>query len=229
MKLPLLFSITTALLTLCVLFGHQQSAVAHSADKSCRTPPAPTIPSDRTHRYSASNARQPTPHQRYTPVDIVLVTLLDGSIRGIGRYDGRVYWTIRGGTQASLVKSNAQYKSRLVPDSLLDQQQQQRQSFVMADNILDDDDNDDGDDDDSDSDYHDLHYDSENHSHEAPLLGDTKRALLNRNEEKAVGFLSRYPQDHNVSYIIEPVDGGIMYLQVDGEPLQVRGKALSAM
>jgi hypothetical protein len=118
------------------------------------------------------------------------------------------------------VKSNTQYKSRLVPDSLLDQQQQQqqRQSFVMADNILDDDD----DDNDDDIDYSDLHYDDpENQSHEAPLLGATQRALQTGNEEKAVGFLSRYPQDHNISYIIEPVNGGIMYLQVDGEPLQV--------
>ncbi|KAI8340481.1 kinase-like domain-containing protein [Chlamydoabsidia padenii] len=87
----------------------------------------------------------------------------------------------------------------------------------MADNILDDDDDSNVDDIDSN-----VYYDQ---GSDAPLVGDTTFApssvLSNNVEGKAVGFISSLqPQDYNVSYIVEPINGGTLYLQVDGEPLQ---------
>ncbi|KAI8083052.1 uncharacterized protein BX664DRAFT_317049 [Halteromyces radiatus] len=131
---------------------------------------------------------------------MIIATSLDGSIRGIGRYDSQVYWTIRGGQQASLVKSNANHQSRLVQDSL-----------PQSNSIFDNDNND----------YYNKYdyqhtYDEKVYNNMAPLLEEK----VTPDNEKAVRLWNNLPQNYNVSYIIEPVNGGILYLHIEGEPLQ---------
>jgi hypothetical protein len=53
----------------------------------------------------------PASRNNLIPTNLVLVSTLDGSIRGIDRFEGRVHWTLKGGPGSSLIKSNSHFQT----------------------------------------------------------------------------------------------------------------------
>jgi hypothetical protein len=105
---------------------------------------------------------------------LVLVSTMDGSIRGVDRYKGIVYWTLQGGPGNSAIKSSIHFNTHK------EQHPSQKERDIFSDVLQD-----------------------------ASYVGDTHLEKSTRDE-------------HDIYYIVEPHDGGGLYIYGDGRPLQVR-------
>lgn len=129
------------------------------------------------------------------PTNLVLVSTMDGSLRGIDRYHGNVHWTLKGGPGSSLIKSTSKFETHNKQgtiseskDSSDEESDEKLFMDTMNDITTDPDDSDD------------LYEDPE-FNMDPPW---------ETNEEEG-----------DIYYIIEPQDGGIIYLYSDGRPLEV--------
>ncbi|KAG1450406.1 hypothetical protein G6F56_008359 [Rhizopus delemar] len=114
------------------------------------------------------------------PTDLVLVFTLDGSIRGMDRYDGRSYWTLQGGHKSSLIKADSQFKTHGM--KLFDEEEEEEEE-----------EEEDG--------FHDM-------------VPDVRE----NGELKEPHWKNETEQD--VYYIVEPQEGGTLYIYGDGRPLE---------
>lgn len=129
------------------------------------------LPSTREHQTKAHD-------EHLILTDLVLVASLDGSIRGIDRLKGRVYWTLAGGG-SSLVQSSTHFQSR-------------------------------------EQNEHSAHEDDAFTSIFVDVLADEEADNLEQQSNDVVGT-----NEHDVYYIVEPQDGGTLYLYGAGRPLEV--------
>lgn len=173
----------------------------------------------------------PSPGQGLLPTNLVLVSTLDGSIRGVDRYEGRVHWTLKGGPGSSLIKSNSHFETHRLykpgPTSVNSKHAQQQdkqqvlkeQEFVVVEEDDDDDFN--------------LFQDSL--SGEFTSSTDTEGDSDSADDEFDDFNFERFPwedseaeeenvEDADIYYIIEPQDGGSLYIYGDGRPLEVKKK-----
>lgn len=134
------------------------------------------------------------------PTNLVLVSTLDGSIRGIDRFEGRVHWTLKGGPGSSLIKSNSHFETHKFykqgtgsMDSTTAAAEQEENDKLFVDTLS----NMDTDEDSTDDDLDDFNLDQ--HSWED----------------------SEDSEEQDIYYIIEPQDGGSLYIYGDGRPLEV--------
>lgn len=125
------------------------------------------------------------------PTELVLVSTMDGSIRGIDRFQGTVHWTLKGGPKSSMIKSNSDFKLHKLykpgPTSKMDPDDDRIRLFM--DDVIGD----------------------EN------TIRDENYQLA----EEPWETNGEEVEDSNVYYIIEPQDGGTLYLYSDGRPLEV--------
>ncbi|KAI9356041.1 hypothetical protein BD770DRAFT_444299 [Pilaira anomala] len=133
------------------------------------------------------------------PTNLVLVSTLDGSIRGIDRFEGRVHWTLKGGPGSSLIKSNSHFETHKFykqgagdMDSTTAVAEQEENDKLFVDTLS----NMDTDEDSTDDDLDDFNLDQ--HSWED----------------------SEDSEEQDIYYIIEPQDGGSLYIYGDGRPLE---------
>jgi hypothetical protein len=121
------------------------------------------------------------------PTNLVLVSTMDGSIRGVDRYHGDVHWILKGGPGSSLIKSTSKFETNKHKDSS-DEEDTEKLFMDSFNDIIT------TDPDDSDDLYEDPEFNIDP---------------------------SSYEEDEDVYYIVEPQDGGIIYLYSDGRPLEV--------
>ncbi|KAL9544456.1 hypothetical protein MBANPS3_007611 [Mucor bainieri] len=137
------------------------------------------------------------------PTNLVLVSTLDGSIRGIDRFQGDVHWTLKGGPGSSLIKSNSNFETHKLykpgPTSVdrrdstgssSEEEDTDRLFLDTFNDILTDGDDSDDYNDDPDFNLPDHWDDSDD------------------------------AEDPDIYYIIEPQDGGTLYIYGDGRPLE---------
>ncbi|KAI9469862.1 MAG: hypothetical protein EXX96DRAFT_587700 [Benjaminiella poitrasii] len=129
------------------------------------------------------------------PTNLVLVSTLDGSIRGIDRFHGDVHWTLKGGPGSSLIKSTSNFEthklyksgslSSLFDDDDISDNEDDSELFLDAlnDVLTDEDDSDD------------PEFNLEHHAWDES-------------------------EDSDVYYVIEPQNGGVLYVYGDGRPLE---------
>jgi hypothetical protein len=150
---------------------------------------------------AAAAASAPASPGNLIPTNLVLVSTLDGSIRGIDRFQGDIHWTLKGGPGSSLIKSNTNFEthklykpgptSEVESNSSSDEEDNSRLFLDTLNDILSD--TGDSDDFSDDPEFHDLQEEWE----------DAEEELS------------------NIYYIIEPQDGGTLYIYGDGRPLEV--------
>ncbi|KAI8333189.1 hypothetical protein EDC96DRAFT_526122 [Choanephora cucurbitarum] len=137
----------------------------------------------------------PAPTNNLIPTNLTLVSTLDGSIRGINRFHGEVYWTLKGGPNSSLIKSNSQFQTHKLYKSEPSIPQESEES---EDDI-------------------------------SQLFMDTFEDTLTNNDVDGYDYNlqeqqpwedSEEVEDLDIYYIIEPQDGGVLYLYADGRPLE---------
>ncbi|KAF7727483.1 bifunctional endoribonuclease/protein kinase ire1 [Apophysomyces ossiformis] len=143
--------------------------------------------------------------------DLILVCTLDGSIRAIDRLQGNVYWTLQGSSGSSLIKTSNHFQDRLDED----------------DDIYGVDDNDRFDDTETE--------DQVLSDHNARMVEDADQPELDNlewtdtdNDTVAPSLLRKAdlqpvwqaPEGHNVYYIVEPNNGGTLYLYKEDKPLE---------
>ena len=138
----------------------------------------------RQKRHVFDTAATTTAEGELLPTDLILVFTLDGSIRGMDRYDGRSYWTLQGGHKSSLIKADSQFKTHQMKLS----EQQQDEGSIFNDIVPD------------------IH--SENDI-------ELKHGDWQDNEE------DDNKEEQDVYYIVEPQEGGNLYIYGDGRPLEV--------
>lgn len=138
------------------------------------------------------------------PTDLILVFTLDGSIRGIDRYDGTSYWTLQGGQRSSLIKADSQFKTHEMK-------------------LYDDSDDDDDDDYNEEEGYSGLFNDLVPEVHE-PEVQENDILKIKNKKSKVDDSIKEDDKDlqQDVYYIIEPQDGGNLYIYGDGRPLKVK-------
>jgi hypothetical protein len=148
------------------------------------------------------------------PTNLVLVSTLDGSIRGIDRFEGRVHWTLKGGPGSSLIKSNSHFETHKLykqgPASVnsksnirVEQEEEEEGDKLFLDtlrNVQSDDDND----------SVDEEFDEFNLEQQQPWEDSEDVSEHDDDDED------------EIYYIIEPQDGGSLYIYGDGRPLEVR-------
>lgn len=153
---------------------------------------------------SSSSAAASASPSGLIPTNLVLVSTLDGSIRGIDRFQGDVHWTLKGGPGSSLIKSNSNFETHKLykpgPTSVdrrdsnggsSDEEDTDRLFLDTFNDILTDGDDSDDYNDDSEFNLQDHWDDSDD------------------------------AEDPDIYYIIEPQDGGTLYIYGDGRPLEV--------
>ncbi|KAI8075463.1 uncharacterized protein B0P05DRAFT_588497 [Gilbertella persicaria] len=140
---------------------------------------------------SKDGSSTPAPAGTLIPTNLVLVSTLDGSIRGIDRFQGDVHWTLKGGPGSSLIKSNSNFETHKLyrPGPTTERQ------------------------------------DSEDEETN-PLFLDTLNDIMTDNEDSDDDFNLQESwedsevEDPDIYYIIEPQEGGVLYLYGDGRPLE---------
>lgn len=156
------------------------------------------------------------------PTNLVLVSTLDGSIRGIDRFEGRVHWTLKGGPGSSLIKSNSHFETHKL----------YKQGPSATDNTS----------------LNSLKKEEDEEDENEKLFLDTLRNVESMSEDKEddQDLLDRVSFDNTdlhtwedsedgqdgddedeepedeIYYIIEPQDGGSLYIYGDGRPLEVK-------
>ncbi|KAI9263747.1 hypothetical protein BY458DRAFT_514231 [Sporodiniella umbellata] len=105
------------------------------------------------------------------PTDLVLVFTLDGSIRGLDRYDGRCYWTLQGGNQSSLIKADSQFETH---ETSLFKNQKENHNIIPG----------------------------------------------RRDNENPQSPQWESEPEQELYYIVEPQEGGNLYIYGDGRPLE---------
>jgi hypothetical protein len=150
---------------------------------------------------AASEASAPPSPRNLIPTNLVLVSTLDGSIRGIDRFQGNIHWTLKGGPGSSLIKSNTNFEthklykpgptSEVESSSSSDEEDNSHLFFDTLEDILS-----------GTGDSDDLSND--------PKFHDLQQKWENAEEELS-----------NIYYIVEPQDGGTLYIYGDGRPLEV--------
>lgn len=150
---------------------------------------------------AAAASAPDSPGGNLIPTNLVLVSTLDGSIRGIDRFQGDVHWTLKGGPGSSLIKSNTNFETHKLYKS---------GPTSEVDNSISSDEEDDG---------HlfldtlnDILSDAEesDDSNDGPKFHDLEVKGEDTEEELS-----------DIYYIIEPQDGGTLYIYGDGRPLEV--------
>lgn len=132
------------------------------------------------------------------PTNLVLVSTLDGSIRGIDRFEGRVHWTLKGGPGSSLIKSNSHfethkfYKQGSANSVHSPEEEEHDKLFVDTLNTMDTDED-----------------------------STTDDELDEFNLDQHPWEDSEDSEEQDIYYIIEPQDGGSLYIYGDGRPLEV--------
>lgn len=141
------------------------------------------------------------------PTNLVLVSTMDGSIRGIDRFEGRVHWTLKGGPGSSLIKSNSHFETHKLykqgpasVNSKINRDRREKEDecdklFVDTVRNMDTDEDNDSIDDEFDD------FNLEQQPWEDSEDGENEEA--------------------DIYYIIEPQDGGSLYIYGDGRPLEV--------
>ena len=159
----------------------------------------------------------PSARNQLLPTNLVLVSTLDGSIRGVDRFEGNVYWTLKGGPGSSLIKSNSHFETHKLykqgpnsdqakdtassqQSSKVEEEDEEDRYKLFVDTLQDIDTEDESDSADDDMDQFNL----EQYPWEDSEDGDNEEA--------------------DMYYIIEPQDGGGLYLYGDGRPLEVNRK-----
>ncbi|KAG2235734.1 hypothetical protein INT48_009149 [Thamnidium elegans] len=131
------------------------------------------------------------------PTNLVLVSTLDGSIRGIDRFEGRVHWTLKGGPGSSLIKSNSHfethkfYKQGSAGSVHSAEEDEHDKLFVDTLNTMDTDED-----------------------------STTDDELDEFNLDQHPWEDSEDSEEQDIYYIIEPQDGGSLYIYGDGRPLE---------
>lgn len=153
------------------------------------------------------------------PTNLVLVSTLDGSIRGIDRFEGRVHWTLKGGPGSSLIKSNSHFETHklykegpMTKESYSSPNINEEEDMTMVEEEEEEEDDDD-----------------------YKLFVDTLRDIESDEESDSEDDefdefnLEQYNWENKQSneepeiyYIIEPQDGGSLYVYGDGRPLEVK-------
>ncbi|KAI8354037.1 hypothetical protein BD560DRAFT_438390 [Blakeslea trispora] len=136
----------------------------------------------------------PAPTSNLIPTNLTLISTLDGSIRGINRFHGEIYWTLKGGPNSSLIRSNSQFQTHKLYKSEPNMPQEESE-------------------DESEDDTSQLFIDT---------FDDTLATGMDSYdlEEQQPWEDSEEVDDLDMYYIIEPQDGGILYLYADGRPLE---------
>ncbi|KAI7907214.1 uncharacterized protein BX663DRAFT_495206 [Cokeromyces recurvatus] len=128
------------------------------------------------------------------PTNLVLVSTLDGSIRGIDRFQGNVHWTLKGGPGSSLIKSTSNFETHRL-----------YKSSISEDNISDNDDNNEL--------FLDTFNDILTNRDDSDEFNDDPEFNLQQQEWDEA-------EETDIYYIIEPQNGGILYVYGDGRPLE---------
>ncbi|KAI8969235.1 hypothetical protein BDF20DRAFT_152288 [Mycotypha africana] len=135
------------------------------------------------------------------PTNLVLVSTLDGSIRGIDRFQGDVHWTLKGGPSSSLIKSNSKFETHQLYKSGPDFSNSYESEEETDEEKLFDDDT-----------FDDVITDA-----------DDSFEAMDDNIQLQESVWDQTDNDMNESeiyYIIEPQNGGTLYLYEDGQPLE---------
>lgn len=137
------------------------------------------------------------------PTNLVLVSTLDGSIRGIDRFQGDVHWTLKGGPGSSLIKSNSNFETHKLykPGPYSEPRDSSGNSSS---------------DEDTDRLFLDTFDDVLTDGEYSDDYNDDPEFNLQESSD------SDDADDLDIYYIIEPQDGGTLYLYGDGRPLEVR-------
>lgn len=139
------------------------------------------------------------------PTNLVLVSTMDGSIRGIDRFEGRVHWTLKGGPGSSLIKSNSHFETHKL-------YKQGPASFNSKNNHREEDE--------SDKLFVDtvrnMDTDDDNESIEDEFDD------FNLEQQSWEDSEDGENEEQDIYYIIEPQDGGSLYIYGDGRPLEVK-------
>jgi hypothetical protein len=153
------------------------------------------------------------------PTNLVLVSTLDGSIRGIDRFEGRVHWTLKGGPGSSLIKSNSHFETHKLykqdPTDSLDtkQEQEDESEKIFVDTLRNVESSSMSGDEEHSVVVDRMDFDTDLHAWE-----DSEDGEHDGDDE------DEEPEDE-IYYIIEPQDGGSLYIYGDGRPLEVRKKS----
>lgn len=140
-------------------------------------------------RNSLADPKKQTAAADLLPTELVLVATMDGSIRGVDRFQGIVHWTLKGGPKSSMIKSSSDFKiHKWYKPGPTSETSDDDSTRLFMDDVLGDEN---------------LYQDSDYHLAESPY------------EENG------QVEDADVYYIIEPHDGGTLYLYADGRPLEV--------
>ncbi|KAG0172317.1 bifunctional endoribonuclease/protein kinase ire1 [Apophysomyces sp. BC1034] len=143
--------------------------------------------------------------------DLILVCTLDGSIRGVDRLRGAVYWTLQGSSGSSLIKTSSHFDNRYSghngiyetnEDETLQNMETEDQEFA-----------------------NDMSRQPEDETQTGPIdfsYGSTENdtdtpTLIKKTELQSVW---QAPEGHDVYYIVEPNDGGTLYLYKEDKPLE---------
>lgn len=125
------------------------------------------------------------------PTNLVLVSTMDGSIYGVDRYNGDVHWTLKGGPESSLIKSTSKFETNKHGTA-----SESKDSSDEEDNEK-------------------LFMDTFNDILSDP---DDSDDLY---EDPEFNMDTSYEEEDDIYYIVEPQEGGIIYLYSDGRPLEV--------
>ncbi|CEP17643.1 hypothetical protein [Parasitella parasitica] len=136
------------------------------------------------------------------PTNLVLVSTLDGSIRGIDRFHGDVHWTLKGGPGSSLIKSNSNFETHRLykPGPTSD-----RRDSTGSGNCYED----------SDRLFLDTFDDILTDGEDSDDYNDDPEFHLQGHWDDSDDV-----EDPDIYYIIEPQDGGTLYIYGDGRPLE---------
>lgn len=120
------------------------------------------------------------------PTDLILISSLDGSVRGVDRSTGNVYWTLQGGTSgSSVIRSTIHFRTKHDIRRQRPENSMHDESHAFDDFLMDD---------------------SEESSSQEMSVTDDDNA-------DAEGY--------EMYYIVEPQNGGILYVYGEGRPLEV--------
>lgn len=120
------------------------------------------------------------------PTDLVLISSLDGSVRGVDRFKGTVYWTLQGGTSgSSVIRSTTHFRTNYDTRQQHADRSMHDESRAFDDYLMDEDE----------------------------ISGQN---ILVSDDDDA------YAEGYEIYYIVEPQNGGTLYVYGEGRPLEVR-------
>lgn len=125
-------------------------------------------------------AADPTRRNDLVSTALVLISMLDGSIVGVDRFKGHVYWTLQGGP--ALIKANSHHATP--------QPEETEEQNIFRDVL--------------------------------PDIDSFGLDEFDMDHQNAYQEPWDDQQEPDIYYIIEPQDGGSIYVYGDGRPLQVK-------